>query len=246
MRHDLFRKALCLILALLLMLALPALAEDEQQPGQELLKDADFSGPLRFQLYTESGGAAKLAIVDGELQVDVTSVGRVEHAIQPYYDGFKLIQGVTYELSWDARSTVPREMQVRIQLNGGDYHAYVMPSNIILTGTRGIKRLRKSSKRSMRRTVFFLILSLRRSMICSALPAWILRRRQAEPARAATRGRAEVLTAWIWGTSSEISLEAASAAAERQDAGTRRPRAATSSTDLRSPSRKRRSERPRR
>ena len=120
------RRLLCLCLALMLAIPALALAESEQEPGQELLKDADFSGPLRFMLYTESGGAAKLSIVDGELQVDVTSAGRVEHAIQPYYDGFKLIQGVTYELSWDARSTVPRRMQVRIQLNGGDYHAYVM------------------------------------------------------------------------------------------------------------------------
>ena len=117
--------ALMMILALVLCTGPAAAgAEAEQEPGQELLSGLDFEGTLNVQLYKESGGAAELSIVDGELQVDVQDVGKVEHAIQPFYDGFKLIQGVSYVLSWDVRSTVERYMQVRIQLNGGDYHAY--------------------------------------------------------------------------------------------------------------------------
>ena len=122
-----WRKALCLMLALAMALSMvcAVAAEQEQEPGQELLNGTDFSGGLNFQLYTESQGKADLAVENGELVVNVHNGGKVEHAIQPYYDGFKLIQGVSYELSWDVRSTVERYMQVRIQLNGGDYHAYV-------------------------------------------------------------------------------------------------------------------------
>ena len=118
-------RLLSLILAAMMVLTGAAFAESEQEPGQELLKGTDFSGGLNFQLYSESGGKAVLSVEDGELKVDVQEGGRVEHAIQPYYDGFKLVQGVSYELSWDVRSTVERYMQVRIQINGGDYHAYV-------------------------------------------------------------------------------------------------------------------------
>ncbi len=123
-RRNHWIRILCLLLVSALMLPAAAGAEAEQEPGQELLSGLDFEGALNVQLYKESGGAAELSIVDGELQVDVQDVGKVEHAIQPFYDGFKLIQGVSYVLSWDVRSTVERYMQVRIQLNGGDYHAY--------------------------------------------------------------------------------------------------------------------------
>ncbi len=122
------RRTLALLLALVLLVSLPslgALAEDDALiPGEEMLVNGDFSAPLKFQLYKESGGQAALSIVDGELQVDVSKIGRVAHAIQPYYDGFKLVQGVEYTLSFDTHSTLPRDFFMRIQLNGGDYHAY--------------------------------------------------------------------------------------------------------------------------
>lgn len=113
------RRCLCLLLALALLV--PAAAAEA---GEELLNNGDFSQALNWRLYTESGGAATLSIADGELAVDVSAIGGVGHAIQPYYDGFKLTQGVSYRLCYDVRATVPRELYVRIQLNGGDYHAY--------------------------------------------------------------------------------------------------------------------------
>ena len=121
------RRTLALLLALVLLCSLPAVSaaeEDALIPGEEMLVNGDFSAPLNYQLYKESGGQAAIGIVDGELQIDVSKIGRVAHAIQPYYDGFKLVEGVEYTLSFDTRSTLPRDFFVRIQLNGGDYHAY--------------------------------------------------------------------------------------------------------------------------
>ncbi len=113
-----------LVILLFTLFLSTALGEDLPEPGTELLNNGDFSGPLKFQLYKESGGNAAISIADGELLVDVSKIGRVTHAIQPYYDGFKLFEGCEYVLSFDAHSTLPRDMFVRIQLNGGDYHAY--------------------------------------------------------------------------------------------------------------------------
>ena len=117
------------ISALLLMLVcifhpFSVIAGDNLTPGEELLVNGDFSGPLKFNLYKESGGNAALSIDNEELLIDVSRIGHVAHAIQPYYDGFKLFQGVEYTLSFEGRSTLSRDLFVRIQLNGGDYHAY--------------------------------------------------------------------------------------------------------------------------
>lgn len=125
-KHFTFRKAVLLPAVVLLFMVFSVVsgAEITLTPGEELLKNADFSESLKFSLYTESGGNAELSIADGEMLADVSSIGRVSHAIQPYYDGFRLYQGVEYQLDFDARSTLPRDLFVRIQLNGGDYHAY--------------------------------------------------------------------------------------------------------------------------
>ena len=125
-RPFIFRiPALVLMLLVLNFLSLSAApAADLPVTGTELLKNGDFSGEMKFQIYKESGGKAGLSIADGELQVDVDRIGRVSHAIQPYYDGFGLFEGAEYILSFDARSTFPRSLFVRVQVNGGDYHAY--------------------------------------------------------------------------------------------------------------------------
>lgn len=122
--HYRFSVILPVLFLLFAFLSFSATAEDVLIPGEELLVNGDFSGPQKFQLYKESGGNAGLSIADEELLVDVSKIGRVTHAIQPYYDGFKIFEGVEYVLSFDARSTLDRDLYVRIQLNGGDYHAY--------------------------------------------------------------------------------------------------------------------------
>ena len=97
-KHFTFRKAVLLPAVVLLFMVFSVVsgAEITLTPGEELLKNADFSESLKFSLYTESGGNAELSIADGEMLADVSSIGRVSHAIQPYYDGFRLYQGVEY------------------------------------------------------------------------------------------------------------------------------------------------------
>lgn len=85
-----------------------------------------------------NGGTSTLSAENGELCLDVQGTGTLDYANQIYYDGFELYEGCEYELSFDVHSTVERGLQYRIQINGGDYHAYVMDDITIGTETQHI------------------------------------------------------------------------------------------------------------
>ncbi len=100
--------------------------EAEETLGENMIQNGDFSDDLtNWVLYTEGGSAVQLVNSDGEMEIQVSSPGTKEHAIQPYYDGFSLETGCVYTFSFDVHATVERTIQWRLQLNGGDYHAYV-------------------------------------------------------------------------------------------------------------------------
>lgn len=72
------------------------------------------------------GGKSELSVENGELKLDIKQTGSVDYANQIYYDGFKLYQDVVYEFSFDVHSTAERGLQYRLQINGSDYHAYMI------------------------------------------------------------------------------------------------------------------------
>ncbi|MCM1287896.1 MAG: glycoside hydrolase family 9 protein [Clostridium sp.] len=82
--------------------------------------DNDLHG---FLTYT-NGGKYTLSAVDGEMVAAIDRQGAVEHGCQLYFDGFTMAKGCEYTLSFDAYSTVDRTVEWRVQINGGDYHAY--------------------------------------------------------------------------------------------------------------------------
>lgn len=84
------------------------------------------------------GGKSELSVSDGELMLDISATGSVDYANQIYYDGFKLYQGVVYEFSFDVHSTIERGLQYRLQINGSDYHAYMIDDITIGTETQHI------------------------------------------------------------------------------------------------------------
>ncbi|HAH18583.1 MAG TPA: glycosyl hydrolase family 9 [Eubacterium sp.] len=71
-----------------------------------------------------NGGKAKLLGEDGKLVVDITSCGSKDYANQAYWDGFFLCKGAVYTYSFDISSDIDRQVEYRLQMNGGDYHAY--------------------------------------------------------------------------------------------------------------------------
>ena len=90
--------------------------------------DKDTDG---FHTYT-NGGNEEMTNEDGELRINIKKTGSVDYANQIYYDGFRLYQGCVYEYSFDVRSDLERTIEWRLQINGGDYHAYT--SDVITIG----------------------------------------------------------------------------------------------------------------
>ena len=107
-------------------------AEEDEEPeeveslmGYNMIENGDFSnGTTKWNTYFNGGNAVIVADEEGRLKVQITTLGTKEHSVQVFYDGFALETGCVYELSFDASASVEREVEYRIQINGGDYHAY--------------------------------------------------------------------------------------------------------------------------
>ena len=78
----------------------------------------------KFFTYT-NGGACEIKADDGQLAVNITKTGDKDYSNQVYYDGFALNQNCVYTYSFDISSDVNRSVEYRLQINGGDYHAYM-------------------------------------------------------------------------------------------------------------------------
>lgn len=98
----------------------------EDTAHMNLIQNGDFSNELsHWSIYTTGASANQLVNAQGEMEIRVVTPGTQEHSVQPYYDGFSLETGCVYDFSFDVHSTVERTMEWRLQMNGGDYHAYV-------------------------------------------------------------------------------------------------------------------------
>lgn len=103
--------------------------ETEPEPTESadpnLIPGGRFDAPdPMWNIYTESFGEGNFAVNNGALTVNISRPGTVAHAVQIYADGFEMLKGAEYQLSFTVSSTVERTFEWRIQLNGGDYHAY--------------------------------------------------------------------------------------------------------------------------
>lgn len=82
--------------------------------------DSDVNG---FVTYA-NGGKFEMIQEDGQLVCNIETTGSVEHGVQIYYDGFTMAKDCVYNVSFDISSSVERVVEWRVQINGGDYHAY--------------------------------------------------------------------------------------------------------------------------
>lgn len=90
--------------------------------------------------YQESGGKISIDAVDGKLVCDIPTVGEVSWGAQTSCgSGFELYQNGKYRLSFEISSSIAREIAFGIQLNGGDYHAYVQKNIMIDEDTQKIE-----------------------------------------------------------------------------------------------------------
>lgn len=92
----------------------------------KFLINSDFeSNYTGWGLYKESGGVASIGTRNGALVIDITDQGKKTYSVQPNFDIIPLYQNGVYRMKFDVWSSVPRFMEVMIQLNGGDYHSYM-------------------------------------------------------------------------------------------------------------------------
>ncbi|MDC7250289.1 MAG: glycoside hydrolase family 9 protein [Sphaerochaetaceae bacterium] len=101
----------------------------EQKPSYlqtniNLIDNGDFSDSSRHWGSYFEGGSANIKYLYKRAEININTVGNIEHGVQFYYDGFRLVHGGLYSLSFKASSDKKKDIEVRFQLNGGDYHSY--------------------------------------------------------------------------------------------------------------------------
>lgn len=82
------------------------------------------SGTSGWGTYKESGGACSLTTENGRLALTVSNVGKVNYAVQVFYDIIPLYQNGVYRIKYDISSSTDRYIEAMIQQNGGTYQAY--------------------------------------------------------------------------------------------------------------------------
>lgn len=98
----------------------------ENVVGANLLSNGDFSaGSENWGTFITRAGIGEFTVIDGVGNFNIVSTGTDDYSVQLYYDEFPLKVGGVYELSFDIASDITRNGIARIQLNGGDYKAYI-------------------------------------------------------------------------------------------------------------------------
>ena len=103
-----------------------AAKEDINVKAGDVIIDMNFDDGStgKFSEY-RNGGDFEMSNEDGKLKIHILRCGSCDYANQIFYDGYQLLQGAEYTISFDISSSIDRVIQYRGgQLNGGDYHAY--------------------------------------------------------------------------------------------------------------------------
>ena len=91
----------------------------------DIVIDDHFDEGVGSWMTYSNGGDFSISNVDGELCVDIVNTGKLDYSCQVFRDEFTMFKDAVYEMQFDIHSDIDRLYQWRIQINGGDYHAYV-------------------------------------------------------------------------------------------------------------------------
>ncbi len=128
-RKHIFRRFAASVSAFTLMAsampAIPFAASAASNINVNIISNSTFdTGTTDWGIYKESGGVATLTTEDGKLALNVTNQGKVNYAVQMFYDIIPLYKNGVYRLKFDISATLPRYVEAMIQQNGGTYQAY--------------------------------------------------------------------------------------------------------------------------
>ncbi|MBN2444534.1 MAG: glycoside hydrolase family 9 protein [Spirochaetales bacterium] len=99
----------------------------EQVEPAELIYNGDASAGTENWGYHAEKSASASAVMTGEsgrIQYKIESLGKDAWHVQGFYGGLPMIQGNTYLLKVDMSSTVPRNIQIRLQKDSAPYTGY--------------------------------------------------------------------------------------------------------------------------
>jgi beta-glucanase (GH16 family) len=94
--------------------------------------DADAAGWTSY-FHDAAGVAGSVAAEDGEMKVEVSRSGPDSWNAQIDYENATIEQNKSYRLSFDARASISRSIQVVVEHKGGDYQKYLEPRTVQLT-----------------------------------------------------------------------------------------------------------------
>jgi len=98
-------------------------------PGRNLVQNGDFAQGTDLWTWIVGGTAsAAWSIVNGSAFVDIASPGSGLTDIELRQAGLQLLQGQEYVLAFDAWSTTPRPIEVRVRQNQSPYTTYTLAS----------------------------------------------------------------------------------------------------------------------
>lgn len=111
---------------------------DPSRPGENLIRNGDFSQGLAEWTLSRSGSAdAQWAVEDGQAHVKITNGGPVLSSIRLIQSGMKLIEGETYVLEFDAGAKSSRLIEVKLnKKNIGSSWDYSKMGPVYLSAAR--------------------------------------------------------------------------------------------------------------
>lgn len=100
--------------------------EAPMENENNLVVNGSFSSDVvePWGVFLNSARAVTIA-KENELCLKIINYGGAEYAVQLYQDAIPLYKNGVYRCTFDMRSDVERKFEFRLQLNGGDYRAYV-------------------------------------------------------------------------------------------------------------------------
>lgn len=109
-------------------------SEVAETKPENIIKNSSFSSDSisPWDMFKQ-GGVGTANIEDEQMHVTITNAGTLNYAVQVFEDVPGVYQNCKYQISFDARSTIEREIEVRLQINGGDYHPYAEDHPTITT-----------------------------------------------------------------------------------------------------------------
>ncbi len=125
-----FRKFFILFI-LVALIALPIFAAADIQGEQ--VTNGSFDAALADPWLFWTNAAAKQTLENGEVKISISDEGAEYWSVQFNFDKTQVVKGQTYVLKFDARSTVPRDIQVMIEHKGDPYTKYFGPETVSLT-----------------------------------------------------------------------------------------------------------------